>query len=346
MVAGHHLDGTSGAGHCYFSGILPSPSSCGDSFKSVSSPESEFAELMPPPDDSNLPSNLEDHHISSLCSLTVPDIFKSNGDIDDIDDIYVTQKTADCVQTRAKDQRQCFVALRTGCIGNSDVPTTKNSLDEVESSSSSNVEPAKCDLDFRDNLNDLSTPDKDDRNGSNSQVRCKWRGCGFVVRQSVDIVEHIRACHTAPQLNSTRPDSKFVCLWRDCKVYDKPSSSRSWLERHVMTHCGHKPFKCIVDGCDSRFTSKNALERHVNSHFKISQNSRANNLIGDQKNADSASTCSKNGSTKLSKDESPCKSRRKRPRFKRSWWKGKFSIPTCRLAIYTATIRCFCLSVF
>lgn len=48
----------------------------------------------------------------------------------------------------------------------------------------------------------------------------------------------------------------FRCLWVGCKVYDKASCSVSWLERHVLTHGGHKPFKCIVDGCGQRFASE------------------------------------------------------------------------------------------
>ena len=48
----------------------------------------------------------------------------------------------------------------------------------------------------------------------------------------------------------------FRCLWVGCKVYEKASCSVSWLERHVLTHGGHKPFKCIVEGCGHRFTSQ------------------------------------------------------------------------------------------
>lgn len=48
----------------------------------------------------------------------------------------------------------------------------------------------------------------------------------------------------------------YVCLWERCKVRGKPSCSRLWLERHTLSHGGNKPFKCIVDGCDRRFSTQ------------------------------------------------------------------------------------------
>lgn len=48
----------------------------------------------------------------------------------------------------------------------------------------------------------------------------------------------------------------FVCLWSDCKVFNKPSCSRSWLDRHVLSHGGNKPLQCIVQKCRQRFSSQ------------------------------------------------------------------------------------------
>ena len=59
---------------------------------------------------------------------------------------------------------------------------------------------------------------------------------------------------------------QYKCLWEGCKVYGKGSSSKLWLEKHVMSHGGNKPFQCIVDGCKHRFgtqvrISKSAAQR-------------------------------------------------------------------------------------
>ncbi|XP_042240444.1 uncharacterized protein LOC121878343 isoform X2 [Homarus americanus] len=92
---------------------------------------------------------------------------------------------------------------------------------------------------------------------------CRWRECNLTLDPACSLLEHIQAVHVEGQLEA----ESFRCLWVGCKVYDKASCSVSWLERHVLTHGGHKPFKCIVDGCGQRFTSQNALGRHVNHHF-------------------------------------------------------------------------------
>ncbi|OTF71124.1 hypothetical protein BLA29_004090, partial [Euroglyphus maynei] len=75
---------------------------------------------------------------------------------------------------------------------------------------------------------------------------------------------------------------KFVCLWRGCKVFGKPSLSRNWIERHVLEqHSGPKPFKCIVDGCGQRFRTQNQLEKHVNMHFKTNPPQQLQSLSPD-----------------------------------------------------------------
>uniref|UniRef100_A0A6A7FXX7 Serine/threonine-protein kinase nek3 n=2 Tax=Hirondellea gigas TaxID=1518452 RepID=A0A6A7FXX7_9CRUS len=92
---------------------------------------------------------------------------------------------------------------------------------------------------------------------------CLWKDCNKAIDQSTSLLEHIQAIHVEGQLSC----ESFRCLWVGCKVYERSSCSVSWLERHVLTHGGHKPFKCIVDGCGHRFTSQTAMGRHVNHHF-------------------------------------------------------------------------------
>ncbi|CAL4063677.1 unnamed protein product, partial [Meganyctiphanes norvegica] len=95
---------------------------------------------------------------------------------------------------------------------------------------------------------------------------CRWNNCNATMDPAVSLLEHIQAVHVEGQLSA----ENFRCLWVGCKVYDKASCSVSWLERHVLTHGGQKPFKCIVDGCGHRFASQTALGRHVNHHFNNS----------------------------------------------------------------------------
>ena len=76
-------------------------------------------------------------------------------------------------------------------------------------------------------------------------------------------------------------------------MYGRGSSSRSWLEKHVLTNHGdNKPFLCIVDGCKERFGTQMLLERHVNAHFKpppVSNSSNGGDK-GSNKNGDSSTS--------------------------------------------------------
>lgn len=104
-------------------------------------------------------------------------------------------------------------------------------------------------------------------------VQCKWHKCGCEIASDM-LLEHIRMKHVATQLRFSVDDDKvndeeqsFVCLWNGCKVYNRPSCLLTWLERHIVSHLGDKPYCCIVAGCGARFASQAMLERHVNGHF-------------------------------------------------------------------------------
>jgi len=99
-------------------------------------------------------------------------------------------------------------------------------------------------------------------------VQCKWYRCGCEIASDV-LLEHIRIKHVATQLRFSNHDEEqsFVCLWNGCKVYNRPSCLLTWLERHIVSHLGDKPYCCIVAGCGGRFASQIMLERHVNGHF-------------------------------------------------------------------------------
>lgn len=95
---------------------------------------------------------------------------------------------------------------------------------------------------------------------------CYWDKCNKKHDSNSKLLDHMQTHHVNTQ---TGP---FACLWLGCKVYERKSCSRLWLERHVLSHGGTKPFKCIVDGCGLRFGSQLALQKHVNGHFTATEN--------------------------------------------------------------------------
>ncbi|XP_064198895.1 zinc finger protein AEBP2 isoform X2 [Anguilla rostrata] len=98
---------------------------------------------------------------------------------------------------------------------------------------------------------------------------CCWDQCHVCFNSSPDLAEHIRGLHVDGQRGGV-----FVCLWKGCKVYNTPSTSQSWLQRHMLTHSGDKPFKCVVGGCNASFASQGGLARHVPTHFSQQNSSK------------------------------------------------------------------------
>ncbi|KAM9313423.1 zinc finger protein AEBP2 [Gastrophryne carolinensis] len=121
---------------------------------------------------------------------------------------------------------------------------------------------------------------------------CCWDQCQNCFSNSPDLAEHIRAIHVDGQRGGV-----FVCFWKGCKVYNTPSTSQSWLQRHMLTHSGDKPFKCVVGGCTASFASQGGLARHVPTHFSQQNSSK----MSGQK----------------SKEDSPSKLRRRKLKNKR-----------------------------
>ncbi|KAJ8726782.1 hypothetical protein PYW08_015179 [Mythimna loreyi] len=113
----------------------------------------------------------------------------------------------------------------------------------------------------------LTKPSSDKRKSSTDTTStvsvCLWENCKREFDGDPGLLEHIQNAHVETQAGK----ENYVCLWEQCKVRGKPSCSRLWLERHTLTHSGNKPFKCLVDGCERRFSTPTLLERHVNNHF-------------------------------------------------------------------------------
>ncbi|RVE44884.1 hypothetical protein evm_010484 [Chilo suppressalis] len=142
--------------------------------------------------------------------------------------------------------------------------------------------------------NPLKT-DSDQRTSSTDTTStitlCLWENCKSEFESDSDLLEHLQSVHVESQAGK----ENYVCLWQRCKVRGKPSCSRLWLERHALSHGGNKPFKCIVDGCDRRFSTQILLERHVNNHF----NEVSPNTSGSKKTTDSAAKLIRRNGKKL-----------------------------------------------
>ncbi|XP_049617333.1 zinc finger protein aebp2 isoform X2 [Syngnathus scovelli] len=109
-------------------------------------------------------------------------------------------------------------------------------------------------------------------NSKSLSYTCCWDHCQVHFSSSPDLADHIRATHVDGQRGGV-----FVCLWKGCKVYNTPSTSQSWLQRHMLTHSGDKPFKCVVGGCNATFASQGGLARHVPTHFSSQSSSKVSN---------------------------------------------------------------------
>lgn len=111
-------------------------------------------------------------------------------------------------------------------------------------------------------------------NNLSEKIFCKWSNCSCKIDPS-ELLDHINKIHVDPQ----KENNKHICLWKGCKVFEKPSKLQAWLERHVISHVGNRPFKCIVTGCKATFASYVLLQRHINCHFKEKNGSVSNSSV-------------------------------------------------------------------
>ena len=168
--------------------------------------------------------------------------------------------TATKVLSVATSTVTCSSNIRTSCS----LSSTLSSFSSSSSSSSSKASVTATTTKTQQQQHQQQQQKKGTQQVDN--VTCFWKNCNKDV-DACGIIEHVRQCHVDTQ----RDCEVFVCLWEGCKVFNKTSCSKTWLERHILCHGGDKPFRCIVDGCRVRFTSQSALERHVNSHFNTYQ---------------------------------------------------------------------------
>ena len=173
-----------------------------------------------------------------------------------------------------------------------------------------------------------STENGTNNNNLTETVICKWELCGQEFDSNGKLLDHLKTVHARcdygnktnnnnntfeenerekDSTNESIPTVQYKCLWEGCKVYGKGSSTKSWLEKHVIAnHGGSKPFQCIVDGCKERFGTQTLLERHVNGHFKSKPPSTSSSVDGNSTVSSSmhssSSSTNPNNVNKLSKN--------------------------------------------
>ncbi|XP_068628220.1 zinc finger protein GLI1 isoform X2 [Battus philenor] len=192
-----------------------------------------------------------------------------------------------------------------------DSPSDSQASKECDEDSSLSLSVSVCSMDVQSSQKSpilkqpktLRFPPKSSSNKQQSDQRtsstdtsstvtvCLWENCKREFESDTDLLEHLQSVHVESQAGK----ENYVCQWEQCKVRGKPSCSRLWLERHALSHGGNKPFKCIVDGCDRRFSTQILLERHVNNHFSES----SPNSSGSKKTADSSAKLIRRNGKKL-----------------------------------------------
>ncbi|RNA18313.1 zinc finger jing-like [Brachionus plicatilis] len=116
-----------------------------------------------------------------------------------------------------------------------------------------------------------------------NRKRCCWHRCRFSIdadKTNDQLIEHVKNKHILSQKNN----KKFNCLWKDCKFYEKSSTSFMWLERHVIDHIDSRPYYCVFSGCNRKFRTQAELSRHCDLHFNTSNTSNNSNSLTAQLN--------------------------------------------------------------
>ncbi|XP_014232205.2 zinc finger protein jing isoform X2 [Trichogramma pretiosum] len=149
--------------------------------------------------------------------------------------------------------------------------------------------PIECSTPEVDVAKKLRFPPRKSHSPKDENKICSWESCEGAFDSSAKLLEHLQTAHIFSQPMNDR----YTCMWTSCKVYGKVSCSRKWLEGHVITHAGNKPFSCIVEGCGAKFASQSMLNKHVNGHFD--DNMAQNTSTGKKSTESTAKMMKKNG---------------------------------------------------
>ncbi|CAF1554931.1 unnamed protein product, partial [Didymodactylos carnosus] len=102
------------------------------------------------------------------------------------------------------------------------------------------------------------------------EQKCNWYKCkrGLIPGSLFEhLMEHVQ---------EQKKKKKEQCLWVGCKVFKTPSKCANYLEKHIHKHTNEKPYRCVFDNCFEKFTTQNAVERHVQTHLKADESAFMN----------------------------------------------------------------------
>ncbi|PWZ02762.1 hypothetical protein BCV70DRAFT_5636 [Testicularia cyperi] len=91
-------------------------------------------------------------------------------------------------------------------------------------------------------------------------LRCRWEGCSESFSNHSALTEHITKAHVGSGKN------EYECRWAGCvrNAEGKKFSQKQKVLRHIQTHTGDRPHKCML--CGKRFSEPNTLAQHMRTH--------------------------------------------------------------------------------
>ncbi|KAI9239533.1 MAG: hypothetical protein BYD32DRAFT_366199, partial [Podila humilis] len=128
-------------------------------------------------------------------------------------------------------------------------------LDDDENDEEETGQPSK--------LRKGSTAGVDDDSETPQQLVCKWRGCGQEFEAMNLLNEHVAEQHIGGG------KACYSCDWLDCPRNMKPFTKRHKMYNHLRTHTGERPFRCLVPGCDKKFSRPDSLTTHTKTHSNV-----------------------------------------------------------------------------
>ncbi|KAF9156712.1 Zinc finger protein glis2 [Mortierella sp. AD010] len=141
--------------------------------------------------------------------------------------------------------------------GEEDDEENEDELEDDENEGDEGVEP------LAKSRKDSTEINGADDSESPQQLVCLWRGCNTPFESMVELNEHVAETH----IGSGK--ACYSCDWQGCPRMMKPFTKRHKMYNHLRTHTGERPFRCLVPGCDKKFSRPDSLTTHTKTHSNV-----------------------------------------------------------------------------